>query len=310
MISDQLAKDLVAAFDALFGDHPELRAVHAKGTCCEATFTATPEAAALTRAPHMQGSPVRTTVRFSNGSGDPAAHDAGREPRGMAVKFHLDERRATDIVSINHSVFIVRTPEEVLEFARLRKPDPTTGKLDLATLGAFVGARPESQRAVQLLLTSPPLASFLQAEYFAIHAFRLVAADGTARYGRYRWAPDLGVATLTSEEAEARDRDYLRDDLLARLADGPASFTLHVQLAAEGDDPSDPTTEWPADRDSIVAGRLEISGPVDDEEHACERLLFDPTRLCDGIETSDDLVLNARPQAYAVSSKRRKKARA
>lgn len=309
MISDQLARDLVAAFDALFGGHPQLRAVHAKGTCCDATFTATSDAAALTRAPHMQGSPVRTTVRFSNGSGEPAAHDAGREPRGMAVKFHLDERRATDIVSINHPVFIVRTPEEVLEFIRLRTPDPATGKLDLAALGAFVGARPESQRAAQLLLISPPLASFLQAEYFAIHAFRFVGADGTARYGRYRWAPDQGTAALTPEEAEARAPDYLRDDLLERLADGPASFTLHIQLAGEGDDPSDPATEWPADRESIVAGRLEITGPVADQENGCERLLFDPTRLCDGIEESEDLVLKARPHAYAVSSRRRKKAR-
>jgi catalase len=257
----------------------------------------------------MQGEPTRTTVRFSNGSGDPSAHDAGREPRGMAAKFHLDERRSTDIVSINHSAFIVRTPEEVLEFARLRKPDPETGQLDLAALGAFVAARPESQRAAQMLLATPPLASFFQTAYFAIHAFRFVAADGTARFGRYRWEPDLGVASLTPEEGKQRDPDYLRDDLVARLAKGSASFTLHIQLAGEDDDPTDPTTEWPAERDAIVAGRLEITGVTADQENGCERLLFDPTRLCDGIEVSGDRVLDARPHAYAISSKRRSKAR-
>lgn len=309
-MADTLAEDLVAAFDALFGDHPETRAAHAKGTCCRATFTATPEAAALTRAPHMQGAPVPATVRFSNGSGDPAAHDGGREPRGMAVKFHLDARKSTDIVSINHSVFIVKTPEEVLEFARLRKPDPVTGKLDFAALGAFVAARPGSQRAAEILLTAPPLASFLQMQYFAIHAFRFDAADGTARFGRYRWEPAQGIATLTVEEAAAREPDYLRDDLLSRLADGPARFTLHITLSNEGDDPTDPTTEWDSTHESIVAGTLEIAGPVDDPEKDCERLLFDPTRLCDGIEESGDLVLAARPHAYAVSFNRRKKARA
>lgn len=309
MISRKLAEDLVAAFDALFGEHPDVRAAHAKGTCCAAVFTATLEAAALTRAPHMQGAPVRTTMRFSNGSGDPGAHDAGREPRGMAVKFHLDERTATDVVSINQPVFIVRTPEELLEFMHLRKPDPNTGKIDLEALGAFVMARPESQRAAEILLSSPPLASFLQAEYFAIHAFRFVATDGSARYGRYRWTPDLGVASLTRDEARARERDYLRDDLLTRLARGSAWFTLHLQLAGPDDDPDDPTTEWPPDRASVVAGRLEITGPVRDQESGCERLVFDPTRLCDGIEESGDLVLNARPHAYAVSSKRRKNAR-
>jgi catalase len=307
-MAEKLAEDLVAAFDALFGDHPDKRAAHAKGTCCRATFTATPEAAALTRAPHMQETPTPATVRFSNGSGDPAAHDNGREPRGMAVKFHLDERTSTDIVSINHPVFIVRTPEEVLEFARLRKPDPVTGQLDFAALGAFVAARPESQRAAQVLLTSPALESFLAMEYFAIHAFRFIAADGGVRYGRYRWEPAAGVATLTPEEAALRDADYLRDDLLARLKEGPATFTLHITLAGDDDDPTDPTAEWPADRESIVAGRLQIDGSVADPDQGCERLLFDPTRLCDGIEESGDRVLAYRPKAYAVSFMRRKKA--
>jgi catalase len=305
---NQLSEDLVAAFDALFGDNPKFRAAHAKGVCCDATFTATSDAKALTRAPHMQGSPVRTTVRFSNGSGDPTAHDSGREPRGMAVKFHLDERKATDIVSINHSVFIVRTPEEVLEFMHLRMPDPATGKIDLAALGAFVAARPGSERAAQLLLTAPPLASFLQMQYFAIHALRFVAADGTVRFGRYRWAPSAGIASLTPEEAKALPRDYLKEDLLKRLAEGPATFDLHISLAGEGDDPTDPTIEWPDDREEIVAGRLEITGPVADQEE-CELFVFDPTRLVDGIESSGDRVLDARAGAYAVSSKRRKTAR-
>ena len=310
MISQQLAEDLVGAFDALFGGNPEVRAAHAKGTCCRATFTATPEAAVLTRAPHMQGSPVRATVRFSNGSGDLGAHDSGREPRGMAVKFHLDERKTTDIVSINQPVFIVKTPEEVLEFMRLRRPDPATGKINLEALGAFVAARPGAERAAQILLTSPPLASFLQAEYFAIHAFRFVAADGTARFGRYRWEPTSGTASLDPGEARAKDSDYLRQDLLARLAEGPQSFRLHIRLADAGDDPTDPTTEWPAEREEIVAGVLEITGPVDDHEHDCEHPVFDPTRLCDGIEESGDLILSARPRAYSVSVKRRHAARA
>jgi catalase len=304
-VSKQLAEDLLASFDAIFGAHPGVRAAHAKGTCCDATFTATPEAAALTRAPHMQGTPVRATVRFSNGSGNPTAPDNGREPRGMAVKFHLDDRRSTDIVSINQPVFITRTPEEFLEFMRLRRPDPETGKLDLAALGAFVGARPESQRAAQFLLTAPALASFLQAEYFAIHAFRFVAADGAARFGRYRWEPAAGTASLTPEEAGGRDADYLRDELIARLAGGPAAFTLHIQVAGEGDDPNDPTAEWPAEREQIVAGRLEITGVTADQDGGCEQLVFDPTRLCDGIEVSDDPILNIRPRAYVLSGKRR-----
>ena len=303
-----LAEDLVAAFDALFGSHAGFRAVHAKGICCEATFTATPEAAALTRAAHMQGADVRATVRFSNGSGDPAAHDTDREPRGMAVKFHLDDR-ATDVVAINQPVFIVRTPEELLEFLRLRVPDPETGRLDLEALGSFVAARPESARAAEMLLTAPALESFLRTRYFAIHAFRFISTDGTARFGRYRWEPAEGVATLTKEEARDRGPDYLRDDLLARLRREPASFDLHIQLAGEGDDADDPTQEWPEDRPQVLAGSLEITAVVDDPERDCDGVVFDPMRLCDGIEPSEDRILHARPAAYDVSATRRLSAR-
>lgn len=308
-MANQLAIDLVDAFDALFGPHIGVRAAHAKGICCDATFTATPEAPALTTAPHMQGTPTPATVRFSHGSGDPHAKDGGREPRGMAVKFHLGGRTQTDIVGINQPVFITRTPEEFLEFVRLRKPDPETGKIDLAALGAFVAARPEAQRAAEILLAAVPIESFLRTQYFAIHAFRFVAADGTAQFGRYRWEPELGVGTLTHDEAKRRPDHYLREDAIERLTAGPAAFALHIQLAGDEDDPSDPTAEWPAERKNVVAGRLKVTGVTADQEKDCEALIFDPTRLCDGIEVSDDRILNARPEPYAISAKRRLKAR-
>ncbi len=301
----RLARDLVAAFDALFGGPHPSRAAHAKGTCCEATFEATPEAATLTRAPHMQGTPVSATVRFSNGSGDPDADDAGREPRGMSVKFHLDDGRATDIVAINQPVFIVRTPEEFLEFMHLRRPDPATGQVDLEALMAFVAARPESVKAAQILLGAVRIASFLQARYFAIHAFRFLAHDGSARYGRYRWEPALGVASLSKEDARARGPNYLRGDLVQRLSEGTATFDLWVQLAGPGDDPNDPTTEWPDERASVNAGRLVITALAGHDGYGCEDWIFDPARVCDGIEPSDDPVLHARRRAYAVSAARR-----
>ncbi|MEA2447201.1 MAG: catalase, partial [Actinomycetota bacterium] len=66
---------VVDALNGIYGVHTGHRGVHAKGTLCSGTFTATPAASKLTRAPHMQGEPVPAHVRFSNANGDPGTHD-------------------------------------------------------------------------------------------------------------------------------------------------------------------------------------------------------------------------------------------
>jgi catalase len=62
---------------------------------------------------------------------------------------------------------------------------------------------------------------------------------------------------------------------------------------------------WPEEREVVPAGRLEITGLVADQEAGCEALIFDPTRVTDGIDCSADEILHARPVAHSVSYERR-----
>src|SRR5262245_52699247 len=64
-----LAQELLDAFDAASGLHPGFRPAHAKGLMCSGTFTPSPEAAKLTRAPHASKPSTPITVRFSNSTG-------------------------------------------------------------------------------------------------------------------------------------------------------------------------------------------------------------------------------------------------
>src|SRR5258705_12031674 len=96
MITPEQAVDAV---NKRFGRHAGTRALHAKGTLCKGTFTATPDAARLTRAAHMRGEPVTVTVRFSNGSGDPEEPDFRPDVRGMATRFYLPDSGRTDIAA-------------------------------------------------------------------------------------------------------------------------------------------------------------------------------------------------------------------
>jgi catalase len=290
-----LAEQAVDAINAISGEHPGHRAAHAKGTLLTGTFTPSAEAARLTTAAHMQGEPSRVTVRFSNGGGNPDIPDYAREGRGMAVKLYLADGGKTDIVSLSLPCFFVRTPEDFIAFTKARL-DPEKLMPD------YLGAHPEALPAIQASLGAGPPESYATVAYNSIHAFRWHDDAGGSRFVRYRFEPEAGERTLTGEEAKARGRDYLRDDILAR---GETAFRLVVVVAEEGDQVDDPTVAWPEDRERVEVGRLVLTGPETGRERDGDILVFDPTRVVDGIELSDDPILHFRPKTYSVSVARR-----
>lgn len=253
----------------------------------------------------MSGRTVPVIVRFSNASGDPTTPDVMGGGAGMAVKFRLDDSESTDLLSIAIPIFPSRTPEDFLQLTQALTPDPTTHKIDTRKIDAFAAAHPKLQGALQLALAGRPLASFAQTIYHAVHAFRFINSAGQDRFIRYSWRPEPGTARIYLDEEQHIPPDYLQLELRERLAAGPVRFTLHLQLADKGDEVTDPATAWPQERHSVLAGTLELTGLVSDQAGGCEALVFDPSRVTDGIVPSDDPILKARPGAYSVSFHRR-----
>src|SRR4029453_6158656 len=144
----------------------------------------------------------------------------------------------TDIVALSLPCFFVRTPEDFLEFTRARKPDPETGQPDFEKLGAWLQDHPRGGPATQRAGRADPPESYATVLYNSIHAFRWTAADDAERWVRYRFEPEAGERTLSEDEARSRGRDFLQVDILAREA---TAFRLVAVIAAEGDDPDDPT---------------------------------------------------------------------
>jgi catalase len=306
-MAEDLATRVVDSISSNSKGTHDHRAAHAKGFCVSGLFTAAPAAAALTRAAHFQGNPVAVTVRFSNGSGNLESADHHVDGRGMAVKFHLPGGEATDIVSISQRTFLVRTPEDFLELTEARKPDPATGRPDPSAIGDFLIRHPEAEPAFTEALTTDPPKSLATTAFNALHAFRWLDEEGGSRWIRYHWLPEAGVATIERERAKDLGRDYLRAEMEERLTHEPVAFLLEVEIGEEGDDPDDPTAAWPAERRRVGVGRLELSAISADQDAECERQVFDPMRLTDGIEPSADPILLFRPLAYDVSIRRRLK---
>jgi catalase len=290
---DSLATEVVDAINDISGRHPGHRAAHAKGTLMTGTFT--PNGSGLTTAAHMQDEPSRATVRFSNGGGDPGIPDYAREGRGMAVKFYLPEGSKTDIVALTLPSFFVRTPEDFLAFTKARQ-DPER------LMPEYFAAHPEALPAIQAFLGMGPPESYATSAYNSIHAFRWIDAAGGSRFVRYRFEPEAGEHSLSDEDAKARGRDYLQEEIVAR---GETAFRLLVTIAAEDEEVDDPTVAWPDDRERVEVGRLVLTGPDTDRESGDDVLVFDPTRVIGGIELSDDPILRFRPSAYSVSVDRR-----
>jgi catalase len=288
------AHALVEGLHGLRGFHPGYRTVHALGRIYRGTFTASGDGAALTRAVHFQpGATTPATARFSSSAADP---EAPLSPvAAIAVKFYLDDGTVTDLVSLSLPLFPLPTPDDYLRFFAVAA--------DPAGKAALLAERPKIAAALQEIMTTIQAPkSLAETAYNAIHAFWFENAAGQRRAGRYHWVPEAGESGQTVAELQALPNDSLFNELEERLARGPVRFALYLSLAEEGDDLSDPSTAWPPTRERVVLGHLALQRRTSTEEIGDPIMIHDPTRTTDGIDVSDDPVLNVRRGVYEVSA--------
>jgi len=310
-MSSALVSDLLEALDKMAGGmHPGFRPVHAKGLMYCGTFTPSPQAVNLTRAPHAARPSRPVTVRFSASAGIPCVADndpAGASPQGMAVRFHLSEHVHTDIVAHSHNGFPVRTGEEFLEFLHAAIASGPGGP-NPPPIAAFLAAHPAAKAFVEA--PKPIPTSFARQAYFAITAFRFINAAGQSRFGRLRLVPEAGIELLTAEQAAHKTTDFLAAELSQRLAKGTVEFRVLVQLAATEDDVSDSTTAWPESRPQAEFGTLAITERVDELAPERRKIIFDPLPRVDGIDSAGDPLTAVRSDLYLQSGRRRRAAAA
>ena len=281
------------------------RFVHAKGLVCAGTFEASARAAEISRAAHFRPGTVPVVVRFSDGAPDISVADNSTDaaPRGFAIRFGTG--RGTDILAISHNGFVVGTGEDFLALQKAiaatdsSKPHPWP-------IETFLGGHPKAMKFVQDLQYVP--ASFAAEAYFSNNALIFINDKNQRRAGRYQIVPLDGVQHLTVEAAKDRSPNFLREELAARLAKSPVRFRLLLQLASAGDPANDGSVVWPEDRTVVELGMLTIVSVDANSAEAERKLAFDPTRLVDGIELSDDPLpaLRSRVYAFSVAGRQRK----
>ncbi|WP_246154704.1 catalase family peroxidase [Methylobacterium oryzihabitans] len=294
---------IVALQFALGGDHKGVRASGAKGVCLKGTFTPSPAAAALSKAPQFAKA-VPVTARFSMGGSNPKISDKTKPvTRGFAMRM-ADPAGDLTFVVVSAPVFSTRTPAQLLEFLKVRAPGPD-GKPDAERIKAFAAQNPETGRQAAWLAARPVPASFAGVDYWAVHAYTLTNAAGVGTTAKLKFVA-ADKAGLSDDELKAKPDSFYADELKQRLAQGPATFDLVAILAEPNDPTADVTASWPEEeRKQQTLGTLAITAIEPDA--TCDAATFDPVvDLPDGIAgPADDPMFAIRSPAYAVSLSRR-----
>lgn len=241
---------------------------------------------------------ILPTPAPSHVDGQPQQHGTETEPD----QHHFHH---TDIITHSTPYFPTRTGNGFLALLRA---------LGDGSIGEFLEQNPSAKRFVEAPKPNP--VSFASQEFWGVNAFVLVNADGKRKAIRYRIVPagDGGVETLVDEELKGKSATYLFDELEGRFADpdssSKVSFKLLAQIAEAGDPTDDATELWPEDRQVVELGLIELESLVDEEKSAAQqkRVIFDPIPRVEGVEASDDPLLEMRAAVYLVSGRGRRAA--
>ena len=290
MVDVSVAKRLVEVIIAnLPAPVPGKRPVHTIGVGVKGEFVASDVARTYCVAEHFNGQTIRVSARFSNGLGGLEQHDGWSDVRGMAVRFHLPDGTASDLIATTLGEFFVRDVADFFEFAEVAKLEPYRRRHWLLKIADFLQLKvpprnpyPNETQSVdagalryadrhrfsqlgifQVASIGAP-ESYARASYHAVHTFWVTAPDGVRRPVRFSWQPVAGVRNIAAEDV-SRDK-YLFKEIEDRLKRWPAQFMLMMTIGEAGDALDDPTKPWPSTRIRIAMGTLTLTEVPDGSE--------------------------------------------
>ncbi|WP_010277546.1 catalase [Paenibacillus senegalensis] len=287
------------------------RVVHARGAGAHGTFVVENAMNRYTKAAFLNevGKETPAFVRFStviHGQGSP---ETARDPRGFAVKFYTEEGNY-DIVGNHLPVFFIRDALKFPDMVHSLKPAPDTNIQSPDRYWDFMTLTPESTHMMTWLLSDYGTpANYRQMNGFGVHAFKWINSAGNWVYVKYHWKPQQGVRNFNSQElteVQGKDFNHATRDLYDHIAAGKfPKWDLYVQLLSPEDldsydfDPLDPTKVWPEDLLPLQkVGTMTLNRNPDNFFAEVEQAAFSPSALVNGIEASEDKLLQGRLFSY------------
>jgi catalase len=288
------------AFRSVFGTHLGFRRNHAKGVVVTGHFDSNGNGSELSRAVIFRPGQTPVTGRFSLAGGNPNAADAAATARGLGLAFAFPDGTQWRSALLNLPVFPDNSAQGFYDRLLAGKVVPATGQPDPAAMAAFLAAHPESAAAMAVIKKHPPSPGFADSPFSSLITFYFVNDHGVRTPVRWSFVPQQQALAPRSDGSNT-----LFDALIRQLRSGPLQWRLILTVGAPGDPTTDATLPWPSDRRTVDAGVLTLTGIQTEAAGNARDINFDPLVLPDGIEPSDDPLLNARSTVYAASYRAR-----
>jgi catalase len=288
------------AFRSVFGPHLGFRRNHAKGVVVTGHFDSNGNGSELSRAVIFRQGQTPVTGRFSLAGGNPNGADAAATARGLGLAFAFPDGTQWRSALLNLPVFPDNSAQGFYDRLLAGKVVPATGQPDPAAMAAFLAAHPESAAAMAVIKKHPPSPGFADSPFSSLITFYFVNDHGVRTPVRWSFVPQQQALAPRSGGSNT-----LFDALIRQLRSGPLQWRLILTVGAPGDPTTDATLPWPSDRRTVDAGVLTLTDIQTEAAGNARDINFDPLVLPDGIEPSDDPLLNARSTVYAASYRAR-----
>lgn len=300
------------------------RVVHARGAGAHGYFEAygkvgQESVSKYTRAKLFQEAGKRTPVfvRFSTVVGGTHSSETDRDPRGFAVKFYTDDGN-WDLVGNNLKIFFIRDPLKFPDMVHAFKVDPVTNIPNPERMFDFVSNSPEAIHMITFVFSPWGIpANYRQMQGSGVNTYKWVNQVGGAVLVKYHWEPlKLGIKNLTQKEAstiQAKTTSHATQDLYEAIERGDyPEWELCVQIISDDEhpeldfDPLDPTKLWDHERFPFLpVGKMVLNQNPENYFAEVEQVAFGTGVLVDGLDFSDDKLLQGRTFSYSDTQRYR-----
>ncbi|MDB5261488.1 MAG: catalase [Adhaeribacter sp.] len=300
------------------------RVVHARGAGAHGVFEAygtvgDEPIAKYTRAKLFQekGKQTPVFVRFSTVGHGNHSPETLRDPRGFAVKFYTEDGN-WDLVGNNLKIFFIRDAMKFPDLIHSQKADPVTNIQSGERIFDFICNTPESTHIATFLFSPWGIpANYRQMQGSGVNTYKWVNQEGEAVLIKYHWEPlKQGIRNLTQPEAEAiqgKNFNHATQDLYEAIKEGNfPEWELCVQILSDDEhpeldfDPLDDTKLWPKEQFPFLpVGKMTLNRNPVDYFNEVEQAAFGTGVLVDGLDFSDDKMLQGRTFSYSDTQRYR-----